>query len=103
MKKMAGAGLMPAQPPAISRPQSSSGEEELLYGLSGGALEAVCATSARVVRPHVVARGATCDRRPAASTTTGPNDDDVEAAAGTRRRGGALQEILLDHKLGYHR
>jgi hypothetical protein len=50
-----------------------------------------------------VARGATCDRRPAASTTTGPNDDDVEAAAGTWRRGGALQEILLDHKLSYHR
>ena len=50
-----------------------------------------------------MARGATCDRRPATSMTTGPNDDDVEAAAGTRRRGGALREILLDHKLGYHR
>ena len=56
----------------------------------------------RVVGPHVVARGATCDRRPAASMTTGPNDDDVEAAAGTRRRGGALREILLDHTLGDH-
>ena len=38
MKKMAGAGLMPTQPPAISRPQSSSGEGELFYGLTGGAL-----------------------------------------------------------------
>jgi hypothetical protein len=29
----------------------------------------------RVVGPHVVARGATCDRRPATSMTTGPNDE----------------------------
>ena len=46
MKKMAATGSMPARPPAISRPQSSSGEGELVYGLTGGALEAVCATSA---------------------------------------------------------
>ena len=49
-----------------------------------------------------MARGATCDRRPATSMTTGPNDDDVEAAAGKWRRGGALWEILLDHTLGDH-
>ena len=41
----------------------------------------------RVVGPHVVARGATCDRRPAASMTTGPNDDDVDRGREKRERG----------------
>ena len=53
-------------------------------------------------RPRV-ASGAAGDERPAALAAINTNGGDGTAAAGTWRRGGALQEILLDHKLGYHR
>ena len=53
-------------------------------------------------RPRV-ASGAADDERPAALAAINTNGGDGTAAVGTRRRGGALQEILLDHKLGYHR
>ena len=53
-------------------------------------------------RPRV-ASGAAGDERPAALAAINTNGGDGTAAAGTQRCGGALQEILLDHKLGYHR
>jgi len=50
-----------------------------------------------------VASGAADDERPAALAAINTNGGDGTAAAGTRQHGGALREILLDHKLGYHR
>ena len=53
-------------------------------------------------RPRV-ASGAAGDERPATLAAINTNGGDGTAAAGTRQHGGALREILLDHKLGYHR
>ena len=55
MKKMAAAGSMPARPPAISRPQSSSGEGELVYGLTGlMTTQMSCLTALELMGRHLL-------------------------------------------------